>query len=227
MTRALAVIFCRVPRPGEVKTRLVPVLGADGAALLYDAFLRDCVAATRASGTPVALAITPREARSWFSRAFPGLPLQVQEGADLGERLRRCFREVHAQGHREVIIMGSDCPTWPPHERRLTFEALRHAPVALGPDRDGGLHALGVLPGTDLTWLDGVSWSEPSVLAELCDRLHRLGLPWATTTSWFDVDSPADLALLTEGLRQPHGYPAPHTRRALIRLGIYRDPDRS
>ena len=38
---SLLVIFARAPDPGRSKTRLIPRLGADGAAMIHAAFLRD------------------------------------------------------------------------------------------------------------------------------------------------------------------------------------------
>ena len=40
-------VFARAPTPGRAKTRLIEALGPDGAASIYEAFLRDTLATVR------------------------------------------------------------------------------------------------------------------------------------------------------------------------------------
>ena len=94
------LIFAKLPEPGRVKTRLIPSLGPDGAALLYEAFLDDTIDLCRGV-KDVGLEIwaagggsapdEEMEGAAYFHRRHPGLRFRYQVGADLGDRLRGAF----------------------------------------------------------------------------------------------------------------------------------------
>ena len=68
MTPEIA-IFARWPEPGKAKTRLIPALGAEGAAKLYAKLLEVTVREARASGLPFHLRVTgddPARFRDWL-----------------------------------------------------------------------------------------------------------------------------------------------------------------
>ena len=55
------IVMIRHPEPGEVKTRLIPSLGAEGAASLYRHFVKDVLRAAEESGVNIRVAYTPGE----------------------------------------------------------------------------------------------------------------------------------------------------------------------
>jgi hypothetical protein len=61
MTRI--VVFAKQPAPGRVKTRLIPALGAEGAARLAAEMLERTVAEALTTGLPVELCGDPGAAR--------------------------------------------------------------------------------------------------------------------------------------------------------------------
>ncbi len=109
-------IFVRWPEPGKAKTRLIPALGAEGAAALYRKLLEMTVREARISGLPFHLRVTgaePARFREWLGA---DIDVRDQGGGDLGEKLAR----VPTPG----IMIGSDCPG-------LTAQLLRDASNAL------------------------------------------------------------------------------------------------
>ena len=82
MLDVAVLVFSRAPRPGRVKSRLVPRLGASGAARLHVRLTRQALrTATAADCGPVELHLTARHALFRNGR--------LQRGADLGERMQR------------------------------------------------------------------------------------------------------------------------------------------
>ena len=67
--QAKLLIFSKAPDPGNVKTRLIPALGAMGAARLYTRLLEGCLdMSVGAQLCPVALCCSPATAHAWVRR---------------------------------------------------------------------------------------------------------------------------------------------------------------
>ena len=62
------VVITRTPRPGAVKTRLIPALGAEGAARLHEAMALETVTRAAASGRMVGAASAPADSAPGSSR---------------------------------------------------------------------------------------------------------------------------------------------------------------
>lgn len=190
---ALTLVFAKAPRPGEVKTRLIPLLGAQGAAALHRQLThRTLVTATAADLGPVELHAAP-DTRDAFLRDCGhrlGVPLFPQRGADLGERLRNAFDDALAR-HGRVIIIGTDCPA-------LTVQHLREAALALEthdavliPAEDGGYALIG-LTRCDDTLFSDIAWGGDTVLDTTRARLKALKWRWHELETLWDVDRPED-----------------------------------
>ena len=103
------VIFAKAPVAGLAKTRLIPALGAQGAALLATALLDHAVAQALASGVgPVELCVTPAPADPLWSGLAPQATLtwSDQGDGDLGERMARAAQRVLDAGE-PVLLMSS------------------------------------------------------------------------------------------------------------------------
>jgi rSAM/selenodomain-associated transferase 1 len=223
--RRRLLIFAKLPEPGLVKTRLIPKLGSDGAALLYEAFLDDTIAlcrGVREVGLEVWAAggeSSPddeRKGAAYFHRRHPGLRFRHQIGADLGGRLRDAFETAFEEGCDDVVVTGSDHPTLPVDYVRGAFTALTATEVVVGPSADGGYYLIGL---RRLTWpkagglFADMPWSTPEVLAATRERARSLGLRHVELPEWYDVDDPSDLPRL--GRDADAGS---HTARMLVRL---------
>jgi rSAM/selenodomain-associated transferase 1 len=203
-----------------VKTRLAVVLGAEAAAEFYGAMLRDCLAlanrlAKIENCTPV-LCYTPPDAfgtgaaslgKLWSGAHWP------QRGESLGERMIACISDLQSQGAREVLIIGSDAPDLPLEVLRMAFERLRQgdSQLVLGPAHDGGFTLLGTNTALPSALFDGIHWSAPQTMQQVCERAAQRKLAVNTDLPlWRDVDEIGDLQALFERLRSsPHA--APHS----------------
>lgn len=213
--RAAIGLMAKAPRPGLAKTRLIPALGAAGAAALARAFLADSAALVRSSGVVGMVLVTPAEAAAEIATAT-GLPARAQHEGDLGARISGAFADLFATGAAPVLLIGADSPTLPIAHLRaaLALAAAHPDALVLGPAEDGGYWGVALsrpVPGL----FDAIAWSTAGVLAQTRAAAGRLGVPVRLAPAWHDVDEPADLARLRADLaRDPAA--APHTRAALV-----------
>jgi uncharacterized protein len=207
-------IFAKAPTPGAVKTRLCPPLTEHQAAALARCFLRDKIAQIGdLAGTTPVIAYAPAPERDVFERLAPGFALNPQHGRDLGERMRSALGALLHSGHRAAIATGTDTPTLPAAllQRAVDLAASGDVDLVLGPSEDGGYYLIGVRADYP-TLFDDVPWSTPAVLDVTLRRAEEAGLRTALLPTWFDVDTPEDLARLRAALVEtPHVAPA--TRR--------------
>ena len=190
-------VFAKAPIPGEVKTRLVPLLGADGAAQLHAGLTRRALAtAVEARVGAVELWCAPDERHPFFARCAAqfGATLHRQEGADLGERMLCAFERSAAASHA-LLLIGSDCPALTPADLQSAALALETYAAVIAPAEDGGYVLVG-LARPEPSIFRGVTWGAPAVMAQTRTRLESAGVRWATLPTLWDVDRPEDYARL-------------------------------
>ena len=195
-------VFAKAPLPGEVKTRLVPLLGSAGAARLHAALVRHTLARAAASGIrPIALHCAPDTSGDFFLRCAGEFPvtLRPQLGADLGERMHNAFEEAFAEGSA-LILVGCDCPALEARHLQEARARLGEANAVLVPAEDGGYVLIGLnLPVPGL--FRGVDWGSAQVLAQTRARFTHAGVHCAELAPLWDVDRPEDYdRLRREGL---------------------------
>ena len=190
----LVQVFTRPPIPGQVKTRLIPALGEQGAADLH-AELASCVLkALETSDLDYELWCTSDIDHSFFDDFK--VNKQLQQGNDLGERMENALNDGLLRASN-VVLIGTDLPTLDINYLRKAFESLGTHQVTLGPADDGGyglIGSSGVLPDV---FVD-VPWGHSEVLRVTCDRLNQARINYALLPRLWDVDMPEDLARYRE-----------------------------
>ena len=190
---ALTIVFAKAPRAGEVKTRLIPLLGADGAAALHRQLThRTLVTATNAGLGPVELHAAPTVDDPFLqdcAKRF-GIALMPQRGENLGQRMGNAFDEALAR-HGRVLLIGTDCPVLTPRYLRDAQAALAINDAVLIPAEDGGYALIG-LTRCDDRLFDGIAWGGDTVLAATRERLRALRWRWHELEPLWDIDRPED-----------------------------------
>jgi rSAM/selenodomain-associated transferase 1 len=192
------IVFARAPEPGQVKTRLIPVLGEAGAADLQRGFVHHALgAAKEAALGPVELWCAPDALHPFFAecgRRF-GASLHAQGAGDLGERMERALRAGLERSHR-VILIGSDIPAMDPQYLRAADRALvAGKDMVIGPAEDGGYVLIGFTHCV-AELFRGIPWGTPAVLEETRRRAAALSLRAGELPVLWDVDRPEDLQRL-------------------------------
>lgn len=190
-------ILAKAPIPGLAKTRLIPALGARGAARLQRTFTRATLrTALDAKIGAVTLWCAPDRHHRFF-RALEktsNVRLLVQPNCDLGERMHVAFR-LHCV-EAPLILIGTDCPALTStHLRRAASALVAGDDAVFYPAEDGGYVLVG-LRRPQVQLFSRMTWSTPVVMADTRIRARSLGLRVREFEALRDVDVPADLAYL-------------------------------
>ena len=191
-------IFTRYPEPGRTKTRMIPRLGAEGAARLQEAMtghtlLRARVwAATRNTRLCVHFtgATEPRF-RQWLG---PDLTCVEQVGADLGARMAHAIERGLQSSANRVVLIGCDCPELTEEHLDAAFAKLDDHDLVIGPATDGGYYLIG-MKRVHLALFGGMTWGGPDVLSNTRLRAAEGGLRLAELAPLRDVDEPGELPI--------------------------------
>lgn len=198
---AQVAVFAKAPVPGEVKTRLVPLLGEESAAELHATLVSHALeTARRADVGPVSLWCAPETGHPFFAACASrhGVALHAQGAGHLGERMARAFMRLLEAG--PVVLVGSDCPSVGVEDLRAAAASLATHEAVVQPAEDGGYVLVGLSrPIAGL--FEGIRWGEASVMRETRLRLRRANATWREMPVRWDVDRPEDYRrLLASGL---------------------------
>lgn len=194
------IVFAKAPEPGLAKTRLIPALGATGAAALAERMLAHAVGVAAAAGFgQVELCATPSARHASLQRlgALHGLDLSDQGEGDLGERMHRALARA-LRKHRRAVLIGSDAPGLDAAMLQQAAAALATHDAVFVPALDGGYVLVG-LQRPAVMLFEGIAWSTASVMAQTRERARAAGLSWAELTPVADIDEGADLVHLPSG----------------------------
>jgi uncharacterized protein len=190
----LICVFAKEPQAGAVKTRLIPLLGSQGAADFHARCVQHALrTALDADLGPVAVCCSPASGAAFFARCAAdfGIALTEQGAGNLGERMHRALEQGLSK-HESVIIFGADCPALQSQDIREAAQALRgDYDAALSPAEDGGYVLIGAQKA-DPRLFDNVVWSTAQVMQQTRDNLQQLGWHWKELALQWDIDLPAD-----------------------------------
>lgn len=184
------IVFQKEPVPGQVKTRLAPLLGAEAAAALYAALVDHALGALNGPWRRMLFG-APAEAVERLGDRY-GEPVLPQAEGDLGLRMAAAFDAAFAAGAERAVIVGTDCLSLSAIDVEDAFEALAAHDVALAPALDGGYVLLGLRAPRPALFA-GVEWSTPRVLSQTLERVARAGLTFARLPRHGDLDTLEDL----------------------------------
>src|SRR5579864_2656741 len=197
--------MAKASAPGRAKTRLVPPLTFEEAAVLNTAFLQDVadnvlLAADDADrGIAGYAAYGPPGSEDFFRRTLPGaIGLIEAWRQNFGDCLLHTIEEIFARGHASAVVLNSDSPTLPTAFLVETAAALARPGdrAVLGPSSDGGYYLLG-LKAAHRHMFENIAWSTVEVARQTLERAREIGLDVHRLPVWYDVDD-------VDGLRRLH-----------------------
>jgi uncharacterized protein len=199
------IIFTRYPTPGKVKTRLIPAVGAEGAALLHRRMTLQALDRSRKlqSGLPVGIAIhfdgdNYQQMSDWLGT---DLVYQSQGDGDVGVRMARSFATT-CQGNSSVVLIGTDCPELTTDILAQAFDLLQSGrDLVLGGAVDGGYYLIGMRDYHPELFVD-IDWSTDRVLSQTVAIANHLNLSIGYLPTLTDIDRPEDLPILTQNLSE-------------------------
>jgi len=195
------IVFAKTPKPGLAKTRLIPTVGAEGAAALAERLFKHTMQTvmplSELSHTHLELCVTGPEDDSfflnWAKQLSPDtqLTLTHQEGPNLGARMHHAMARALESKHRALLI-GTDAPGLSAAMINEAFAALQEHDAVFVPAFDGGYALVGLHTPIAALFHD-VNWGNAQVMQISRTRLRALGKTWLELAPVHDIDEPADL----------------------------------
>jgi len=211
--RERLIIFTRYPEAGKTKTRLIPLLGPDGAAELHRRMTEHILARTKELQRyrPVSVEVRYEGGNKCLMEQWlgPDISFRPQGSGDLGQRMERAFREAFQAGMDEVVLVGTDIPGITVDLLLRAFEALGHRDMVLGPARDGGYYLIGLRRASPQLFAH-MPWGTEKVLERTRQIAGGLGLSVVLLEILEDVDRAEDLRVWEEAKNhKPHPHRLP------------------
>ena len=128
-------------------------------------------------------------AQAWSERF--AMPLQVQQGADLGARMHHALQQQLSNGASFAFVMGCDCPTLDTGYLDWAAKQSEQADVILAPAEDGGYGMIGLAQPQAHLFVD-MPWGTDAVYTQTLERAKRAGLRVVIGAEIWDVDRPED-----------------------------------
>ena len=192
------IIFTRYPELGKTKTRMIPALGATGAADLQRQLSEHTIKTAQIlqQSRPIDIEIhfaggDRSLMLSWLGNNHSYYP---QAAGDLGAKMQSAFAQAFERGKSRIVTIGIDCPDVNPIILNQAFEALKRNQIVLGGAEDGGYYLIGLSKLVPELFAD-IKWGSDSVFATTQKIAQQLALSIDYLPVLQDLDRPEDLAI--------------------------------
>ena len=188
MSKNLLIVFVKNIKHGETKTRLAKTIGTEGALLVYRCLVEI---------TERAIQGVNAEKHIYFSdkiidKNWKKTSKFVQNGADLGEKMKKAFKNGQKNKFEKIVLIGSDLPDISPTIIQRGFDALENSEVVFGPAEDGGYYLVGMTKPRFCIF-ENKQWSTENLLEETINELEEKGIRYSLLETLNDVDTIDDL----------------------------------
>lgn len=192
--KSALIIFVRNPRLGKVKTRLAAAVGKQQALEIYQQLLTHTFLISRDLQVDryVFYDTFADTEDLWDNDLYHKL---VQQGSDLGDKMKNATGMLFEKGYDRVILIGSDCLELSKGDIEGGFGALKDHDFVVGPALDGGYYLIGMKKFTPAIF-EGKKWSTDSVYKDAIDQLIAMKLSFFTLRMLRDVDEIGDFTSL-------------------------------
>ncbi|MCW8888877.1 MAG: TIGR04282 family arsenosugar biosynthesis glycosyltransferase [Gammaproteobacteria bacterium] len=192
------IILAKAPVAGHAKSRMMPLLGSDGAARLHQELTHWLL--TKMGNSP------DYETELWCASDIDhpffvecaaefAISLKLQQGDDLGERQLFAMMSGLANA-KSVVMVGSDVASLIMSDIENAFQAIEQGKqVVIAPAEDGGY---GLIGGSRVAkdLFSGIPWGTHQVYEAMVTNLNRLEFEWQALPEVWDLDCPEDLVRL-------------------------------
>lgn len=171
-SKNLLLIFTRNPELGKCKTRLAKTIGDEKALEIYKFLLNHTVTITKALKVvkQVYYSETIWENDIWDNEIYQK---KIQNGSDLGIRMKNAFKNGFDDGFEKIIVIGSDMYDLNENDIENAFIQLDKSEFVIGPAEDGGYYLLG-MKLVEPSLFKNKKWGTATVLKDtLIDLTHK------------------------------------------------------
>ena len=188
MKKNLLIIFVKNAKLGKVKTRLAKTIGNEKALAIYHQLLEITEKATHE---------IVMDQRVYYSeeieeKGWEGREKRIQEGGDLGARMKNAFEKGFNDGYTRIVLVGSDLPDLSKEIIENGFESLRDNEIVFGPAEDGGYYLVG-MRNKEFSIFENKPWSTKGLLKKTTNELAESNTNYGLLKMLNDVDTYEDL----------------------------------
>jgi uncharacterized protein len=212
-TRETLIIFSRYPEAGKTKTRMIPVLGATGAAKLQQEMTEHTINTAKKlkrsrNNLSIEVHFTGGDRqlmKDWLGTELNYYP---QVTGDLGQKMSEAFARAFQDNNNRVVTIGTDCPDINENIlieafQALEFRELKPINLVLGEARDGGYYAIALSQYSEKNYrntewkslFDNIAWGTDRVFQQTIDIANNLKLNTYYLPLLRDIDRPEDLEI--------------------------------
>jgi len=201
-SESMIILFAREPQPGKVKTRLIPVLGEDGACRLYTQLLDHALnTIIQAKISRLEICITPESQMDYFllKNSPEDTVISRQIGNDLGKRMYHAMQSALNQ-YAKVVLIGSDCPFLDKNSFQQAMTALDSYDMVFSPASDGGYVLVGANVAASKVMspiFEKIQWGSDVVMQQTRNALSANHVSWKELPVQHDIDQAEDLDKLS------------------------------
>jgi len=213
--RLRAIIMCKAPVAGRVKTRLTPPYSADEATDIYRAMAETVIERTSSMFSNVCIASD--DVSHPFFEPF-GLNMIDQGEGDLGDRMSRLMQQTFNDGADSVLFLGTDSPHMPNSRLKRAAALLANYDVVIGPVEDGGYDLI-AMNQPYLELFNTIRWSSEHVLQETLQHVEKLDLKLKLLDMSYDLDTPESLHRAASIWNAPTSLPEKYLENEVLDAG--------
>lgn len=194
MSTTALIIFVRNPVLGKVKSRIAQTLGAEKTLRIYEKLLEHTHSITEDINVDkyVFYSDVIDHDDLWEKEIYHK---ELQNGLDIGERMKNAFKFLFDKGYGEIVIIGSDCYELTEEIILVAIKELQNNDAVIGPATDGGYYLLGMnilIPQL----FENKTWSSSQVYLQTVDEIWSLNYSLHELNMLSDVDEEKDITFL-------------------------------
>lgn len=199
----LLLIFVKNIRLSKVKTRLAKTIGDKAAFEVYKHLVEITEQETKLLSDKITVHVYFSEVI--IDSKWPGKKKFVQEGRDLGERMKNAFKKGFEMGFKRVIGIGADLPDLKSDILLDALEILQKEQMVFGPAEDGGYYLLGMNKMVNCVF-EEKPWSTPQLLQLTLAQLQAQKISYHLLPQLNDIDTIEDLKTSSLSHKFKHFY---------------------
>lgn len=183
------MVFMKNPVKGKVKTRLAKTVGDDKALEIYEMLLEytESIAAPLKNCEKAIFYSDNIDANDLW-KENNNCQKYIQDGNDLGERMKNAFDFAFKNKYEKVVIIGTDCHELKTEILESAFTFLDCNDVVIGPATDGGYYLLG-MKSVHKELFENMQWSTENVLLDTIKAIQNLNLHYHLLPALTDLDT--------------------------------------
>lgn len=217
----LLVIMSKVPKPGNVKSRLAKDLGEHNAALIMKSLLIDMINVHSEGEYELQLCapVKDKKYEDYLLKIIPDVELIFLKGNELRGESSQLWEVFNANltQFKKVIAVYADTPFVTKSIISLAFASLDNNDVIIGPDQGVGYYLIGMKKPVDI--FTTLSKERTPYLQNTLMLLDNNNIEYALTDKLHDIDLLEDIAAIKWCENKGNVFWA-ETFKTLVSLGL-------